>query len=120
MNQTPGLLGATVRGARWGFPWLSTLAISASVAYAITVGVAHAPSAGDAPTTISAAQAQAQALVRNLLQSGLSPSDVADRVLDAIREEQLYILTHPEMSEIVRQRFDNILAQRNPVPRTLA
>jgi hypothetical protein len=34
MNQTPGVLGATARGARWGLPWLSVLAISASVAYA--------------------------------------------------------------------------------------
>jgi hypothetical protein len=63
MNHTPGLLGATVRGARWGLPWLSMLAISASVAYAITVAAAGPPPAGDAPTTISAAQAQAQALV---------------------------------------------------------
>lgn len=63
MNQTPGLLGATVRGARWGLPWLSVLAISASVAYAITVGVARAPSGGDASTIIAAVQAPAQALV---------------------------------------------------------
>jgi hypothetical protein len=63
MNQTPGLLGATVRGARWGLPWLSVLAISASVAYALTVTAAGAPSAGDARTTISVAQAPAQALV---------------------------------------------------------
>ena len=63
MNQTPGLLGATARTARWGLPWLSALAISASVAYAITVGVAHAPSTGDAPTTISAAQAPTEVLV---------------------------------------------------------
>jgi hypothetical protein len=63
VNQTPGLLGASVRGARWGLPWLSVLAISASVAYAITVGVARVPTAGDAVTTISAAKAPAQALV---------------------------------------------------------
>ena len=41
MNQTKGLFGATVRGAGPGLPWLSVLAISASAAYAITVGVAR-------------------------------------------------------------------------------
>ena len=63
MNHTPGLLGATVRGTLKGLPWLSVLAISASVAYAITVAAAGVPSAGDARTTISVAQAPAQALV---------------------------------------------------------
>ena len=63
MNQTPGWLGATVRGTLKGLPWLSVLAISASVAYAMTVVAAGVPSAGDAPTTISAAQATARALV---------------------------------------------------------
>ena len=63
MNHTAGLLDATVRGTRKGLPWISVLAISASVAYAITVAAAGAPSAGDAHTTISAAQAPAHALV---------------------------------------------------------
>ena len=63
MNQTSGLVGATIRGARLGLPWLSVLAISASVAYAVTVGVARAPSAGNAVTTLSAPQASAQELV---------------------------------------------------------
>jgi len=60
---TPGLLGAAIRGTLRGLPWLSVLAISASVAYAITVAAAGAPSAGDARTTISAAQAPAHVLV---------------------------------------------------------
>jgi hypothetical protein len=63
MNHTQGLIGATVRGALKGLSWLSVLAISASVAYAITVAAAGVPSAGDAQTTISAAQAPAHALV---------------------------------------------------------
>jgi hypothetical protein len=39
------------------------LAISASIAYAITVAAAGVPSAGDAQTTISAAQAPADVMV---------------------------------------------------------
>ena len=60
---TSGLLGATIRGTLRGLPWLSVLAISASIAYAITVAAAGVPSAGDAQTTISAAQAPGHALV---------------------------------------------------------
>jgi hypothetical protein len=63
MNHTLGLLGKTVRGTRKGLPWLGVLAISASVAYAITVAAAGEPAAGDAQTIISAAQAPAQALI---------------------------------------------------------
>jgi hypothetical protein len=63
MNHTPGLLGATVRGTLKGLPWLSILAISASVAYAMTVAAAGVQFAGDAQTTISVAQAPAHPLV---------------------------------------------------------
>jgi NAD(P)-dependent dehydrogenase (short-subunit alcohol dehydrogenase family) len=44
------------------------------------------------------------------LQSGLEPSDVAARVLTAIREEELYLFTHPEMRGEVEDRFAAILA----------
>jgi hypothetical protein len=63
MSHTPGSSGATVRGARKGLAWLSVLAMSASVGYAITVAAAGALSTGDAQTTISAAQAPAHALI---------------------------------------------------------
>jgi hypothetical protein len=62
MNHIPGLLGATARGARWGLPWLCALAISTSVAYAIIVGVAHAPFNSNASTTVAAVHAPGQAL----------------------------------------------------------
>jgi hypothetical protein len=63
MNHTPGLLGTTVRATGKGLPWLSVLAISASVAYAINVAAAGGPSADDAQTTISAAPAPAHAMI---------------------------------------------------------
>ena len=64
-------------------------------------------------------RAAIEGTIRNLLEAGLSPAAIAGQVLDAIRDERLYILTHPEMSGIVRTRFDDILAQQNPAPRTL-
>jgi NAD(P)-dependent dehydrogenase (short-subunit alcohol dehydrogenase family) len=50
------------------------------------------------------------AWVAGLVQSGLDPSDVAQGVLTAIRENELYVFTHPEMNEELKQRFAAILA----------
>jgi NAD(P)-dependent dehydrogenase (short-subunit alcohol dehydrogenase family) len=48
------------------------------------------------------------------LKGGLGPSDVADQVLDAIREERFYIFTHPEWLWYVEQRMKDILKGNNP------
>jgi NAD(P)-dependent dehydrogenase (short-subunit alcohol dehydrogenase family) len=55
-------------------------------------------------------------LLDGLLKSGLQPSEVASRVLDAIREERFYILTHPEMTPMIQQRMEDIVQGRNPAP----
>jgi NAD(P)-dependent dehydrogenase (short-subunit alcohol dehydrogenase family) len=59
-------------------------------------------------------------VVRNLLKTGLQPSAVADQVFEAIREDKLYIITHPDMDFLIKERFDNILSRTNPTPRMLA
>jgi NAD(P)-dependent dehydrogenase (short-subunit alcohol dehydrogenase family) len=56
-------------------------------------------------------------VVRNLLKTGLQPSAVADQVLEAIQEDKLYVITHPEMDFIIKERFDNILSRNNPTAR---
>jgi len=53
-------------------------------------------------------------MVQGLLESGLSPDNVADQVLNAIRDDQFYILTHPEMTPVVERRMKDILEGRNP------
>jgi NAD(P)-dependent dehydrogenase (short-subunit alcohol dehydrogenase family) len=50
------------------------------------------------------------AQIAERLQSGLDPSDVAARVLAAIREEELYVFTHPEMRAELEDRFAAIMA----------
>ena len=60
---------------------------------------------------------QVDTMVRNLLKTGLQPSAVAEQVLEAIREDNLYIITHPEMDFIIKERFDNILSRKNPTAR---
>ncbi len=79
MNHTVGLLGATVRATRKGLPWLSLLAISASVAYAMTVPAAGVPSAGDAQISISAAQAPPHALVTAVAGGSIASTAAVDR-----------------------------------------
>jgi NAD(P)-dependent dehydrogenase (short-subunit alcohol dehydrogenase family) len=50
------------------------------------------------------------AQIAERLQSGLDPSDVAARVLAAIREDELYVFTHPEMRAELEDRFAAIMA----------
>jgi NAD(P)-dependent dehydrogenase (short-subunit alcohol dehydrogenase family) len=51
---------------------------------------------------------------RQLVATGTDPSAIADRVLNAIRDEQFYILPHPEWKEQVRARMEDIISERNP------
>jgi NAD(P)-dependent dehydrogenase (short-subunit alcohol dehydrogenase family) len=49
------------------------------------------------------------ATLAELSRSGLDPSDVAARVLSAIREDELYVFTHPQMRAEAEERFAAIL-----------
>jgi hypothetical protein len=50
------------------------------------------------------------------MQTGMPPAQVADAVFQAIREERFYILTHPEGTDWIRRRMEDILQERNPTP----
>ena len=53
--------------------------------------------------------------VREMIAAGLAPSAVAEMVVDAIRADQLYILTHPgDYAKPIRDRAEAIAEQRNP------
>lgn len=62
----------------------------------------------------SAALDLGQGIIRQFLESGLDPSEVADQVVDAVRRQRFYVLTHPEWKEMIRQRMDDILDERTP------
>jgi len=47
-------------------------------------------------------------------EESLSPSQVADVVFTAIRDEQFYILTHPAYNKVIRRRMEDILLGHNP------
>ena len=49
------------------------------------------------------------AFLRQALQSGMEPREVAQIVFEAIRNEQFYIFTHPEMNQSIQNRMEAIL-----------
>jgi NAD(P)-dependent dehydrogenase (short-subunit alcohol dehydrogenase family) len=63
---------------------------------------------------------EARRALSRVVIDGIPPSEVADKVFDAVREGRFYILTHDDFDDVIRARFDNILARRNPAPRTAA
>ncbi len=52
--------------------------------------------------------------MRQSVQAGLAPSQVAEMVFDAIRQEKFYILTHPTTKQSVQLRMEAILQERTP------
>ncbi len=70
----------------------------------------------DPPTPeASALGASIEVALREGVNHGFAPSHVAQRVFEAIRDEQFYIFAaQPEIFEAVKQRLDEVGAQRNP------
>ena len=50
-----------------------------------------------------------QSLLNQLIEAGMDPKMLAARVLEAIRADELYIFTHPELKAAVAARFEAIL-----------
>jgi hypothetical protein len=58
--------------------------------------------------------------VQSLVDAGIPPETVAARVLEAVRHDIFYILTHPELDEAVATRFEDIRLRRPPSPAMIA
>lgn len=52
--------------------------------------------------------------MQEALEAGMPIEDFAEHVFQAIREERLYVLSHPEHMLEVQSRMDHILQQKNP------
>src|SRR5215831_2834017 len=59
---------------------------------------------------------QLEEMVRASIAAGLPPAEAAAQVVDAVKTERFYVLTHPELSPHVRERMEDILEGRNPSP----
>ena len=52
---------------------------------------------------------------RQMVESGMPPAEVAEKVFKAIIDERFYILTHPELKPLIQGRIDDILQDCNPM-----
>jgi hypothetical protein len=53
--------------------------------------------------------------MRHAVMSGrISAEQVADMVLDAVRSNRFYVLTHPKIKGAIRTRMEDILLDRAP------
>jgi NAD(P)-dependent dehydrogenase (short-subunit alcohol dehydrogenase family) len=52
--------------------------------------------------------------IQAMVEGGIPPDVVADRVIEAVRTNTFYILTHPELRDAIQTRFDDILEGRPP------
>ena len=73
-----------------------------------------------APEGDTMGAAEVQGVVQNLVDGGIAPDIVADRVIDAVRTHTFYILTHPELDIAIATRFDDIVQGRAPSPTMIA
>jgi NAD(P)-dependent dehydrogenase (short-subunit alcohol dehydrogenase family) len=58
--------------------------------------------------------------VRSLVDGGIEAEVVAERVIDAVRADTFYILTHPELDDAIATRFEDIMVGRPPSPTMIA
>jgi NAD(P)-dependent dehydrogenase (short-subunit alcohol dehydrogenase family) len=61
-----------------------------------------------------AVQAATREAINGLISGGISPDEVAARVVDAIKTDRFYILTHPEMTPAVGERVRRIVEGEGP------
>ena len=48
------------------------------------------------------------------VKDGMKPAEFTDLLFEAIRKDQFYVLTHPRIKDGVRERMEDIIAERNP------
>lgn len=66
-------------------------------------------------TDKSAAQAAKEEMLRKAVRSGrLSADDIGAAVLEAVKQDRFYILTHPRINGAIRARMEDILEGRPP------
>jgi NAD(P)-dependent dehydrogenase (short-subunit alcohol dehydrogenase family) len=67
----------------------------------------------NAPVALTEKQMAARAAMAAAIEAGMPAAEVAEHVFRAIREKQLYILTHPELTPAIEERMKNIVEGSN-------
>jgi NAD(P)-dependent dehydrogenase (short-subunit alcohol dehydrogenase family) len=70
----------------------------------------------ESPTPGAVAGIEMRERMHDRLSGGMPPSEVAEVLLQAIRDDRLYVRTDHDWDEQMQQRFDDIFAGRNPAP----
>ncbi len=78
------------------------------------------PLVPEAARPVSAAGAQRAQQVRQAVQSGIDPAEVAARTLRGIRDDDLYIFTHPVMRPWLDKRIERLSAAYDKADRFMA
>jgi NAD(P)-dependent dehydrogenase (short-subunit alcohol dehydrogenase family) len=61
-----------------------------------------------------ASQEMIREMARQQVAAGIKPAEVAEMVLEAIRDDKFYIITHPRFRKLIRLRMENIVEGRTP------
>ena len=70
---------------------------------------------GYVATPLSERMRARKAMLKKAVDSGrLSADDVARAVVDAVKDERFYVLTHPRIKGAIQARMEDILAEREP------
>src|SRR3954471_24629791 len=95
-------------------------AVGVSVLCPAYVPTGIADSERNRPTVVrtsrkSSATLAREAMLKKAVASGrLSADDVASAVVDAVKKERFYVLTHPRIKGAIRARLEDILEERAP------
>jgi NAD(P)-dependent dehydrogenase (short-subunit alcohol dehydrogenase family) len=73
-----------------------------------------------APEREAGGAAELRAAVQGMVDAGIPPDLVAERVLDAVRSSTFYVLTHPELLPAITSHFEDITLGRPPTPTAIA
>ncbi len=57
--------------------------------------------------------------LKRVVEQGTRPEEIVDAMIEAIRNNQFWILTHPQLDGAIRERFESILSRANPPVRDL-
>ncbi len=72
------------------------------------------PVVDDGPPVLSLDDNGMREFVAQLINSGITPGEVADLVVDAIRQRRFYVLTHPDWMPMISDRVDHIVKGEDP------
>jgi NAD(P)-dependent dehydrogenase (short-subunit alcohol dehydrogenase family) len=53
--------------------------------------------------------------MKEAMETGMSVQAMTEYIFRAVENEQLYVLSHPEVTPYIQERMDNILRQKNPL-----